>query len=329
MIKNVLKNWTGSVKDKMECIMVLVYWASLPVAVLAALIALIGKPNYHLFAASAVYLVFAAVASYNRIPEVNVGMPVSFILGRVWSVPDEQGFSRPIGKPVGEGVSFTYPWRRYVTFLRDTDPLEVPLRKYQTKQGSVFVKGLITIRPTGLVVTRLAEIEDRERKSLLLARVNKIIRSMILTKDLEDALNMKDILEQEILSEMNGPAKVGTDDRVLFGRTVSFSENQFGLVVMNIALDDIDPTEEIQKRRDALIVEKLKVKQRKTQLQADTLIKEKYPDLSDNERLAALQILDGDTPATREIKTTEIAELDKVLGAVKDIAAMLAARKKD
>ena len=161
-----------------------------------------------------------------------------------------------------------------------------------------------------------------------MGRVNKIMRTQILDKKLDEALNMREHLETCIFDEMKKPAQVtiivdGEErlvDRSLFGKVVSFSENNFGLEVLSVALDDIDPTEEIQKRRDALIIEELKVKQRAIQLKADLKIKKIYPNISENERLAALQLLDGDVPTTRAIKTIEFAESDKVIEVIKEVA---------
>ena len=143
-------------KDKIEKAVIVVFWVfSVAVAVIF-IFAAIGE-DFVVAGLALAYLGLVAYASYNKIPTVHVGLPVSRILGRFWSVNDEQGFSMTIGKPASEGIIFTYPWRYYESFSRGTDDLEIPLRKYQTKQGSVIAKGLMSVRPTGLVVTNLVK----------------------------------------------------------------------------------------------------------------------------------------------------------------------------
>jgi len=277
-----------------------------------------------------VVVVSAIVAyySYDVIANVHVGLPSSLFLGRFFSENDKYDCSVPIREPALEGFVLKKPWHKFDQISRDNKVINIPSRKYQTKAGSIILRGRINVRVSPLATYRAAELTIEESSDMLLSNIHKIIIAKIIPLTLDNALKSKETLEVAILEVMKSPAIIKADPagditRKLWDRDVSYAEHQFGLEVLSVFIDDIDPTEEIQKRRDAIVSETLKLKQRRIQLKATDEVKKKYPDLDDSQVLAAVQILDADVPATREIKTIEVAEMDKAISLIRQIASAL------
>ncbi|MEA1926357.1 MAG: hypothetical protein U9M90_03935 [Patescibacteria group bacterium] len=257
-----------------------------------------------------------------RIPKVCMAFPDSFFLGRFLVKKDKSGCQIPIGPTKTEGLRIRWPWHDYIQHSRDLQLYIINNQKYQTKEGSVFIKGIIRFRTTALLTYRADEMTLEERKQILGDKVDNIIIPSLIEKELKEVLGMKEKLTKEISKVLNAPAKVVNprdptnteliEREPLFGKTPAYTEHAFASEILEINVSSIEPPPGVQEARDKISIERLKNEELELFLGKDKMIKETWTKMSDEQRAAVLQLFSGQE-IRRDLKTFEVTNATELI----------------
>lgn len=273
---------------------------------------------WQLYLTTGVFILVAIRLSFFRVDKVHVAVPDSFFLGRFLPEADEYNCRIPIGPAKLEGLRLRWFWHKYAQYSRDLQLYRINNQKYQTEEGSVFVRGIVRYRTTSLLTYRAAEMTREERAQALGDKVDNIIIPLLFDQALKEALGMKETLTQKIIDELNAYAKVTDPDnpaetvarKPLYGRIPTYSENAFASEIIEVNISSIEPPQAVQEARDRISIERLKNEELELYLQKDAMIEKVYKDVAPEKRLQALQVWANQ--AKRDIRTFELSDLEMV-----------------
>jgi regulator of protease activity HflC (stomatin/prohibitin superfamily) len=272
-------------------------------------------------------LFFIVNMLYYRVPAASVGVPESLISGRFKpDSEDECGCSVPIAPAKTEGLHFKWPHYKIRIEKREIDTLMLAEQEYYIKNGSVLIRGFVAVRTSEDCAYRRQEISLKDAEEGVNALIDQVLRDALIEKTLEEALNLKQVLTDEIARTFNRPAMVPDPDNPgeLMPRTindenlnpipVSFASHNFGLELTMIRINDIKPIASISEARADIILEGLKGEKNTLKMERFNAINEKfksmYPGLSQEKLSQLLKLTEG--LSTEEKKIFGLADLPEI-----------------
>jgi regulator of protease activity HflC (stomatin/prohibitin superfamily) len=252
-----------------------------------------------------VFGIFARLCIF-KVPDVHIGIPSSLFSGR-YGGKDEKGNSLPIKSAYLEGVHFKPPWwsveirdRKVATQNVDRQAYQVGGRK--GTQGSVDITGIIQYRISQKMAFRRLEVSVKDIQDGLDAEFDFLLGKMLGEESimLEEVITMKGALSGNLFKQLtryNSDEEEFPDDnwcgREIDGQAVTWAEQRFGIEILKVNINRIDPSGDLKKERDQRQAE---IYQRESQtvewkflLDMAKELKKQHPDLSDQEILREIQ----------------------------------------
>lgn len=252
-----------------------------------------------------------------KVLNVHIGVPSSLFTGRLKREKDPDGNSLPLAPAYSEGTHLKPPWwtvenlsRKMVTQLIERQSYQVGGK--EGTQGSVDISGIIQYRVSQRMAFRRLEAKEEDIKEGLDAEFDFLLgRELGNPKiKLEKVVTMKGRLSGFLFKQLRRLSSEGEqfpdDDfcgREIDGEPVVWSEQRFGIEILKVNVNRIEPTGELKIARDQRQKE---VYQRESEtvewqhiLARAKELREQHPKLSDQEVLKEIQTWRG--LANREI----------------------------
>ncbi|MDD5652161.1 MAG: SPFH domain-containing protein [Candidatus Moranbacteria bacterium] len=212
---------------------------------------------------------------------------------------EKHAYSVPIRIPYKEGIQFKYPW-----WGIKMEPREIRTRPINRtfpvgKGGTVIVKGIIQYRISDVAAYRYLEVDEKGVNDGLDSEVEGLIRSHLIGKDVDAAIEEKDAMSTELegvflTTRIRKLNKRGTCQRTLGGRLISYAEHSYGIEIIKAKIDTIDPDEELKKSRDEKQKERYERESQSIEmdhlLEKVKLLKSELPGISDKEAWESIQV---------------------------------------
>jgi len=285
------------------------------------------------FVSFVTFLAACYLSIFYRVPAVQIGVPESLVLGRFKPDSEDECFcSVPIYDTQTEGLHMKWPHHKIHLLGREIRTLKIDNQRYDIKKGAVIVSGIMQYRRSELCAYRALAAPEQDTIDGMNAIADQILVSKLINSDLEEALQLKADLKDAIRAAFNSPAQVKDPnnptadpiDRTLKGTKVSVTQHRFGIEVLSVKIDKLDPIKELADARAAVQVEALKRGQAKEKMKRFNHIKDKldtmFPLLSDEMIGEKLELIEG--LSTKEKKLYGLSDLDDVSKAIANIASM-------
>jgi len=262
-----------------------------------------------------------------KVQDVHLGLPSDFFRGRI--IVGEGGLSIPIREPYKEGLHLRKPWYSIKQISREVKTRTITRREYQVSEGgTVFLSGVIQYRASSIALYRYVEVDEQAIEDGLDSELDQIVSKLLADANIEKAVTRKTNVAEKLKERLCGTVlnpdrEEGSSEltRKLFNKDITYVEHSYGIELVKVKIDTIDPSEELKKARDDMQKENYQKISETTEwnhlLEKAEVMKQKFPGISDELAIQAVQL--WQKHSTKDVKQISVDGIKELVPAIVDL----------